>query len=324
MKFLVTGATGFIGKHVCNRLVDEGHEVLALVRNPAKTKGLPTKKIQFLKGDLSLFEQKDLKLPVCDGVIHLAGVITADRLADYKKFNTDAVVHLVEAINRQTWKPKRFLFASSLAAAGPSSRDKPHRETDLLFPIDPYGESKKMAEEFLMTTRFPVTSFRPGIVCGPGDEAFLRFFKIAHAGLGFKLWGKEFTVSQIFVDDLVEAIYQMALDTSSQHKTYYTTHPDPVSQIQLWEALGKALGKKVRVLSVPQSVFFSLMIASTFLSKIFRFKNQLDYKQYKQLVVEGFVCDSSALSRDLGWKAKYDMAQGAKIAADWYRKEGWL
>ena len=83
-------------------------------------------------------------------------------------------------------------------------------------------------------------------------------FKMASRGVGFKVLGKEFYVSQIFIDDLVEAIYQMALDASTNHRTYYTTHPEPVSQIELWQALGKACGKKVRVFSVPQPLFFTV------------------------------------------------------------------
>src|SRR5215204_844110 len=109
MKILVTGATGFIGNHLVHRLVRDGHSVVALVRNREKAKDLPP--VEILEGDLSLFENPRTVLPACDAVIHLAGVVAADRLADYERINFTAVKHLVACIDRQGWKPKRFLFS---------------------------------------------------------------------------------------------------------------------------------------------------------------------------------------------------------------------
>lgn len=75
MRFLVTGATGFIGTHLCHRLVADGHQVVALVRTPGKAHRLPAEGVEVLHGDLSLFQDGALELQPCDVVIHLAAVI---------------------------------------------------------------------------------------------------------------------------------------------------------------------------------------------------------------------------------------------------------
>src|SRR5262249_20198385 len=59
MQVLLTGATGFVGGHLCRRLVSAGHSVLALVRDPAKGAGLPREGVERLEGDLSLFARPD-------------------------------------------------------------------------------------------------------------------------------------------------------------------------------------------------------------------------------------------------------------------------
>lgn len=308
MKILVTGGTGFIGNHLVHRLARDGHHVVALVRNRDKARDLPA--IEILEGDLSLFENPRTVLPACDAVIHLAGVVAADRLADYEKYNFTAVKHLVACLERQSWKPKRLLFASSLAAAGPSTT--PMSEADTCAPIEPYGKSKLDAERFLQHAPFPTTSFRPSVVFGPGDQATVTLFKLANNRLGFRPAGLNPQLSYIDVDDLVDAIVAMLGDTSREHRTYFVSHPSSTDQRTLWRALGTTLGRDVFVVPVPKRLLYGLMKLGV--------SKQLDEKQYKQIVAPGFVCSSSALSRDTGWKPQYDLSAALAKAAAGFRR----
>ena len=314
MKLLVTGATGFIGTHLVHRLVRDGHTVVALVRDHAKARELPATNVEILAGDLSLFENPRTVLPACDAVIHLAGVVAADRLADYERFNFTAVKHLVACVERQTWKPKRFLFSSSLAAAGPS--ETPMTEADPCSPIEAYGKSKLDAEQVLQYAPFPTTSFRPGVVFGHGDQATITLFKLAKNRIGFLPAGLNPQLSFIDVDDLVEAIVAMLGDTSREHRTYFVSHPSSTDQRTLWRALGTTLDRGVFVLPVPKSVLYGLM-------KL-RVSKQLDEKQYKQIVAPGFVCSSSALSRDTGWRPQFGLEASLAKAAAGFRQARWL
>ncbi len=323
MRYFITGATGFIGLHLCRQLIDSGQQVTALVRTPAKAKLLP-KGVETLRGDLSLFLDPDLELPPFDVVVHLAGVVAADTLAQYRAINFQAVADLIACLKRQSWTPQRFLFASSLAACGPSVRDTPWTEADTLAPIEPYGEAKAMAEELLPGLEFPTTAFRPPLVFGPGDPASLTLFRSAASGVGMRVSGAPQQLSFVDVRDQVRAIVLMAEDTRDGHFTYFTSHPEAIDIRRLWRSLEVAVGRRVWVFPLPPAVLFLAMLAATATSTLFRFRNQLDKKQYRQMVAPAFVCSSAALRGDLGWDPQHDLDDALQHAADGYREAGLL
>jgi nucleoside-diphosphate-sugar epimerase len=322
MKILVTGATGFIGMHLCRRLAADGHAVVALVRNREKAAGLPAG-VESLEGDLSLFE-RTVTLPQCDVVVHLAGIVTAEKPEQYRAINYVAVRHLVECLERQTWRPKRLLFASSLAAAGPSASGRAKSEADPCEPIEEYGESKRDAEQFLQTAPFPTTSFRPALVMGEGDPATITLFRMAKRGLGFYVAGTNPKISFIDVEDLIDALMKLVADPSSEHRTYFASYSTPTDTRALWTAVGKSLGRSVVLVPIPQPALYAAMKAMTALARVFNFTNQLDTKQYAQITAPAFVCSSDALQHDFDWQPKHDLDACTARAAAGFRRAGWL
>jgi dihydroflavonol-4-reductase len=323
MRVLVTGATGFIGRHVCSRLAERGDRVVALVRSARKAELLP-RGAEVLEGDLSLFADPELRLEPCDVVIHLAGVVAADRPGEYEAINYGAVKDLVACLSRQTWRPARMLFASSLAAGGPTSRGKPLSEADPLRPIDPYGDAKARAEAVVREAPFPTTAFRPSVVLGPGDDASLTLFRAARAGFGFRVAGPPQELSFVDVRDLAAAILLMADDRRPGSHAYYASYPSPTDTRVLWRELSTAVGKRVLVVPLPTWTLYVAMRASTLAASVLRFKNQLDAKQYRQMVAPAFLCSSAALREDLGWEPLHDLAGCLSHAADGYRVAGLL
>jgi nucleoside-diphosphate-sugar epimerase len=323
MKIFMTGATGFIGAHLARRLVADGHAVVALVRNPQKAAELPAE-VERFAGDLGTFDDAGCVLPACDLVIHLAGVVTARDPADYERVNFGAVKSLVACLERQSFRPRRLLFASSLAAVGPSQRGRRRSEQDAATPIDPYGRAKLAAEQFLTGVSIPTTAFRPPIVFGRRDTATLSFFKMAAKGFGFRVAGEPQELSFIDVDDLVSAIVAMAGDGSSEHRTYFASAGEDTDSKQLWAALATAMDRRVRVIAVPKSALRSASVVSTGLSKLFGYLNQLDKKQYDQLTAPAFTCSSAALQRAHGWAPRTSLVEALQKAYAGYREDGWL
>ncbi|MEO8707335.1 MAG: NAD-dependent epimerase/dehydratase family protein, partial [Kofleriaceae bacterium] len=323
MKLLVTGATGFIGKHLVRRLVRDGHQVAALVRDPAKTEGLPAG-IEWIQGDLSIFANPATVLPACDVVVHLAGIVVANEVSEYAAVNFEAVKDLAVCLERQTWRPRRLLFASSLAAAGPSATGAPKTEADPCEPIEAYGRSKRDAEEFLRTLAIPTTSFRPAVVFGEGDPATITLFRLAKRGLGFRAAGAAAGISFIDVDDLVDALVVLAADRSPEHHTYFVSHPHQIDQRELWHTLGTVMHRRLVVIPIPRAALYAAMLAMTALAKRFGFKNQLDVKQYEQITAPPFMCSSAALQRDHDWHPVHDLPAALARAADGFQKAGWL
>jgi nucleoside-diphosphate-sugar epimerase len=323
MRILVTGATGFIGRHLCQYLVARGDTVYALVRSPKKASVLPAG-VEIVKGDLSLFADPKAVLPPCDVVMHIAGVVAADTMSEYEAINYEAVKNLVECLSRQSWRPSRLVFASSLAAAGPCATGGEVTERDPLNPIDPYGDAKARAEEVVAAAPFPTTSIRPCVVLGPGDEQSLTLYKTAQSGFGFRVAGTPQELSFIDVRDLVEAFVLAADDRRPGSYRYFASHPERTNVRTLWTELGRAVGRGVSVLPIPKGLLYALMMVATAGSAVFRFKNQLDAKQYRQMTAPAFVCSSAALRSDLGWKPRYDLAACLAYATEGYRAAGVL
>lgn len=324
MRYFITGCTGFIGIHLCRKLIAEGHEVSGLVRNPGK---IPTDllgKLIEIKGGLEVFERTDLVLPEVDVVIHLAAVITGRNSKDYERMNYESVVHLLTCLNRQLWKPKRFILASSLAAAGPNTNGQVLRESTLSVPIEPYGVAKLRAEQLLKSQPFPTTAFRPPAVIGPGDPAMLTLFKMVNRGFAPLPSGNVQLLSYIYVGDLVEAIYIMSKDNCEDHKLYFTTADDVITNYDIVRQIAAALQKKALIVRIPKVLIWLIMAVSTAISYVFRTPNFYDYRQYKQMTSPAFVCTSDLLTAETGWKAKTRLEEAIRLSAQGYKELNWL
>jgi len=323
MRYFVTGATGFIGSHLCRHLAEQGDTIYALVRTPAKAAGLP-EGTNVIAGDLGLFADPSTVLPEVDVVVHLAGVVQADTPAQYEAINFAAVADLISCLQRQTWQPRRLLFASSLAAAGPSAPGRPWTETDPLSPIEPYGDAKARAEALMKDVEFPTTVFRPPIVLGAGDPATLTLYQAARRGVGMKVARQPQQLSWVDVRDLVDAIALMAADTRPGRHTYFTSHPDAADIDEIWQAMGRAFDRRVVTLPIPKAGLYAAMRISTLVTSALGVRNQLDDKQYRQLIARAFVCSSAALREDLGWRPQHDLLAATRDAVAGYRATGTL
>jgi len=317
MRIFVTGATGFIGQHLTHALVAQQHEVSVLLRTPSKRHLLP-QTVQCIAGDMNMFANPKLILPPFDIVIHLAGAIYAPHAEAYYDANCQATINLVQCIQRQSWQLQRFIFASSLAAAGPS-KQYPLQETDIPNPIDDYGKAKWAAEQYLQTiTTFPCTSFRPAIVLGPSDENTLLLFKMAKYRLGMAINGQAQQLSFVAVADLVNAIILMLADNSLKHETYFVSHPQVSSNKAIFKTMGKLMQHKVYIIPLPKPLLYIAMKITTALSRLLPIKNQLDIKQYQQLT-NHFACNSQYLQQKLHWKANYNLHKTLLEAYQWYQ-----
>jgi nucleoside-diphosphate-sugar epimerase len=324
MRFLITGATGFIGLHLCRRLLADGHHLVTLVRTPSKLPADMAGQVEVLVGDLSLFEADDLVLPEVDAVVHLAAVVAGKNEAEYAAINHAAVGHLLACLRRQTWRPRRFVFVSSLAAAGPSPTGHRWTEDDAPRPIDPYGAAKLEAEALVRDQPFPTTIVRPPIVLGPGDPASLTLYRMARMRVAFLPWGAAQTLSWVDVDDLVEGMRRMAMDESDAHRMYYAASDALTTNRELLHRMAAAQGRRLSVIPLPRALLWIAMLFSTAFARTFGFKNQLDRKQYAQMAAPAFACTSARLTADTDWRATRPLDETLARSVAGYRAAGLL
>ncbi len=181
MKALVTGAGGFLGTWLVRLLLERGHAVRAMVRRPlgaAAALGL-----EEARGDVTDPRAVARAVEGCDWVFHLAGVRRAVRREEFFAVNAGATRLLLEACLATSPRPRRFVLAGSLAAAGPSREGK--REEDGFDPREWYGASKAEAERIALSHRgeLAVSVARPARVTGAGDRENLFFFRLAKRGV---------------------------------------------------------------------------------------------------------------------------------------------
>src|SRR4030042_5277898 len=150
MRFLVTGATGFIGSHMADLLLARGWEVVCPVRDTARLRYLAECKAEIIPQ--ALMEDHVRKGPGFDYVIHIAGATRAPDYDTYTQANVDYTRRLLDLFSNSGAGriPKKFVLISSQAASGPSPDDgSPVCESDAARPVSLYGRSKLEAEKIV-------------------------------------------------------------------------------------------------------------------------------------------------------------------------------
>jgi len=243
-RILVTGAAGFIGSHLVERLLEVGHEVVGVdaftgyysrrrkERNLAQVAG--EEGFHLVRGDLLDLELDGL-LRGMDGVAHLAaesGVRASwgDDFPRYLERNVEATQRLLEALSGRS--VERFVFASSSSVYG--SVDGPVKETARLRPASPYGLSKLAAEElvglYARQRGVPATVLRYFTVYGPRqrpDMALARFISAAARGEPLRVFGDgSQTREMTYVSDVVDATVA-ALEAPPEASTTWAAAPAP-------------------------------------------------------------------------------------------------
>jgi nucleoside-diphosphate-sugar epimerase len=332
MRILVSGASGFIGSGLVSALASQGHEVCALMRQSATSEFL--KGIQFTRITGDLRDQDTLKRACedVDAVIHLAGLTSAKDREEYFKFNAEGTKNLAQAAAASK-TVKKFIYVSSLAAAGPSIGLAPKTETDPDHPVSFYGESKLRGELYLeeLKGQLPFVILRPPIVYGPRDRNIFMFFKSIQKNWMPILPSKSTTghkyYSAIHVDDLIQAL---ALTLNAPETIYKKGERYFVSDGQIYTyerimgIISHELGVKPIRVKVPVSLVSVIFKAGTLLGKIVGKNLPLTDDKLHEMLPDYWICSSQKAFEQLDFKPKYTMDTGIPQTIAWYKVNGWL
>jgi UDP-glucose 4-epimerase len=304
-RFYVTGASGFLGRRVCGRLVTQG-DVSALFRDPADG---PWGRADLV--DLSSQPPPDGALDGVDTVIHAAARTHAidepggrDTESLYQAINVGGTRRLLEAAGRAG--VRRFVFVSSVKAmgeGGPEAQD----ETSPSTPATWYGKTKKEAETLVLNGGFvsePVV-LRPALMYGPGARGNVeRMVDAIRAGRFPPVPEVANRRSVLHVDDAAGAVMLAANEQGAANRLFIVTDGRPCSTRQMYEWICGALGKEVPRWTVPIAAFRALARMGDAVGRIRGRRWAFDSDAYNKLFGSA-VYDSSAIQRVLGFTPRW-------------------
>jgi nucleoside-diphosphate-sugar epimerase len=231
MNILITGATGKVGSRLAKRLVQHGHTVRALVRDPARATDLSAHGIHLITGDLMQPDSLPAAVSGVEAVVHCAAFFRGATPEEAHAVNHQGTHHLAHAA--RTAGVARFVFTSTGLVYGPNG-GVPAHEDDACAPIDAYPQSKLAAERLLLAIDgLDVRILRLPFVYGDGDPhiqdvvPFMRTFPPAQR------------MSMGHHADVAQAVIRLLDAPSPAHRLYNVTDDEAPDLATLFASVGQ-------------------------------------------------------------------------------------
>ncbi len=322
MNILVTGGTGFVGRHLVRRLLEDGgHRLHLLVRDAGRLAACGfSGPLHVLRGDL--FASEPLPDDI-ETVFHLAAATKVLADGEFTRVNVEGTRALLERL-RPLPGLKRIVLLSSLAAAGPNRGRPALREEDPPEPISQYGRSKLAQERVVTGSGMAYVVVRAPIVFGPGDLDMLEAFRIAGRGVIPLLGRVQRRYSLIYVSDLARAMMAAAFGPYS-NELFYAANPDAVEWRQLLELAAQLLGKgKPLALPIPVALGRALAELSELRIRVFGKRAIFNRDKFHEMKHPAWVCSAAKIDARLHFQPRVPLAAALEETIAWYREQGLL
>lgn len=322
---VVTGASGFIGRNLVGRLLDEGHEVRCLVRPGGGRAPDGTAPVHVDLQDAAAVRACQA-LDGADVLFHLGGATRARTAAAFAAANVVPARNLLDGLVKRSLRP-RFVFVSSQAAAGPAAvEDRAVVEDDAPRPVEEYGRSKLEAEQVVSSfgDRVPATIVRPCSVLGPFDRDFFRMFAHAQRGVIIYPGVERFWLSWLHVADVVDGLLAAARSDAAAGRTYFLASKQPIEWRTLGREIESAVGRTVAHINIPGAlVGVAAHIGDV--AGAFMLRTPLLNSNKATLSRQRFwVCSAERAEKELGWTQSRSLPDAVRDTYLWYQQSGWL
>ena len=328
MRYLITGATGFIGPHLIRKLTGEGHFCRCLVRSTSNTEYLKTRGVELIKGDITRPESLAGIADSIDRVLHMA---TLGHMSNFSVTES-----MFEAINVQGTRNimaeasragvERIVHCSTVAAMG-ICQDDPATEESVCNPHHPYGRSKLQAEQIVLgmvkEKNLPAVIIRFSMVYGPGDPRdILKLTRLARKGLFPRIGRRPKLTPLIHVDDAIQGLL-LAAENGRMGETYLITNRQSLPFDSIRKIIQQALGIHRLPLYLPE---WAALAAASFIEKSFPVLGKVPPVARKNIesTLADRVFSIDKASREIGFNPQIDPTEGLKKTVQWYKQQGWV
>lgn len=249
MKIVVTGGTGFVGRHLSRQLASQGHQVVVIARG-ADTRDKTIRKmsgVDFIQAEIS--KQSDLinAFAGCDAIAHFAGINRQIGEQTYKRVHVDGTRNVVEAA-RQSGARKIVLL--SFLRARPKCGSA-------------YHESKWEAEEIVRNSGLDYTIVKAGMIYGKGDHMLDHLSHLLYTFPLFATVGyREKPIRPLAINDLLRVLESVLMENRLSRKTIAITGPEEILLSEAAKRVARVIHQKVAVFPAP--VRFHYLLAWIF------------------------------------------------------------
>jgi len=326
LKALITGATGFVGSHLADKLIEKNYDVYCLRRSTSNIRWLKDKNVNFVDGDLFSNDALEKCISDMDFVFHVAGVVKAKSREGYMKGNYESTKNLLEISAKVNPGLKKFIFVSSLAATGPAVDSKFVDENTIPHPITSYGISKLKAEQEVINykDKLKVTIIAPPAVFGPRDTEILVYFKTFGGGLNSVIGFDDKYLSLIYVEDLVTALILAAENDKANSQKFFVSMDKAYNWDEIGDVTSKILNKKALKVRLPHSLVFTVGYFAEFFSKFSKNAATLNMEKCKDITQLRWTCSNEKIKSELGFNADYTLESGFRKTIEWYKEMKWI
>lgn len=327
MKIFITGATGYLGNNLANRLASEGHTVHALCRNIPKAKKILHSTIQIFEGDITDAASIEKAMAGCEQVYHLAAYarVWAKDISIYTTLNLDATRNILNAALQH--KVQKIVFTSTGGTLGPSGAI-PVKEDDARIGniMNEYEETKTKAEalckEYCNKYAMHIVIVNPPRIYGPGiatdSNAVTRLVQLYLKGKWKFIPGDgRRTGSYVYIDDVING-HILAMQKGRSGERYILSGVN-ASYNEFFKTLEEVTGKKTKLYKLPLWVMMAagyVMLVRTKLTG----KAPLLTPPWIKKYLYDWSLDCSKAQHELGY-TYISLKEGLQKTVDWLQQK---
>ncbi len=281
MKVFLTGATGFVGRHMLERLLADGHAVRALVRDPQKAGSPALQDVEFVTGDVAEGSRLDQGMQGCDAVIHLVGIIVEKGSNTFERVHHLGTRNVVEAAKRTGIR--RFVQMSALGVRADG--------------VAAYQTTKWKGEEEVRRSGIPFCILRPSLIFGEGDGFVTQMMETMRSAPLFRPVpgdGKP-KFRPIFIDDVTACFVRALTAEAATNQTVEMGGADELTLNEVLAEIARSAGVRKPAIHIPLPLMFA---GAAVMQKLL--KNPPVTTDQLRMLREGSTCDIEPMKQVLG------------------------